>query len=272
MSHPPTNSTESQAPVGHRGHAAGRDAAPLVEIFASLQGEGAFAGELQLFVRFAGCPLRCNYCDSEHTWFAGPGWDLHLPDGTCRNFTNPATLAQIVDAVALLDGTGPARTVSITGGEPLVHAEFLQKLLPALRARGHRVHLETAGVHARELQQIIALVDHVSADYKLKSTMETGDFEGAHGRFLAICHDAGVDTAVKCIITDEVTDLEFDRAVGVVADLNADWLFVVQPATPMRHVANAPAPARVERLTRRAMGRLRRVRVLPQIHRLMGLR
>ena len=39
--------------------------APIVEIFSSIQGEGLLVGRRQIFVRFAGCNLDCNYCDTE---------------------------------------------------------------------------------------------------------------------------------------------------------------------------------------------------------------
>src|SRR5256885_15854154 len=42
--------------------------APVLEVFASLQGEGHHAGEPQVFVRLAGCPLRCRWCDTPGSW------------------------------------------------------------------------------------------------------------------------------------------------------------------------------------------------------------
>ena len=38
--------------------------APIIEIFSTFQGEGSFIGKRQIFVRFAGCNLNCNYCDT----------------------------------------------------------------------------------------------------------------------------------------------------------------------------------------------------------------
>ena len=45
--------------------------APVMEVFASIQGEGRYAGEPQVFVRLHGCPLRCRYCDTPGSWDPG---------------------------------------------------------------------------------------------------------------------------------------------------------------------------------------------------------
>ncbi|MBI3819643.1 MAG: 7-carboxy-7-deazaguanine synthase QueE [Planctomycetes bacterium] len=244
--------------------------APLSEVFASIQGEGAYVGEPQTFVRFAGCPLRCKYCDSESTWHATPRWRW-LQNGSARELLNPASLEDVLGAIAEVEAGSAPRTVSITGGEPLVHADFLATLAPILRNAGRRVHLETAGVHARELAKIVGQLDHVSADWKLQSTMETGHFEDAHREFLKICVDAGVDTCVKCVLTPGVSNAEFERACAGVASICKDWLFILQPATPMRSERAAITNERIEGLLDLARARLRRVRVIPQVHRQLGV-
>jgi 7-carboxy-7-deazaguanine synthase len=81
---------------------------PVIEIFASIDGEGRRAGELTTFIRFAKCNLNCTYCDTKHAL---------TEEGTMMS------LADIVNKVAELG----LRNITITGGEPL-----LQKLLPDL--------------------------------------------------------------------------------------------------------------------------------------------
>jgi organic radical activating enzyme len=244
--------------------------APLVEVFSSIQGEGAFVGEQQSFVRLAVCPLRCRYCDSEHTWVSTDSWRVNA-GGIVASLPNPASVAEVAGALAEAEKPGPRRTVSITGGEPLVHAEFLRALLPQLKNEGRQVHLETAGVHSEALAELLPFVDHVSADIKIRSTMETGDFAKAHEKFLGVCARAGADVCVKCVITPSVTDEEFDRAVGLVAGIAREWLFVVQPVTPCRLESAAVGPDRAAALAARASLRLPRVRVIPQVHRALGL-
>jgi 7-carboxy-7-deazaguanine synthase len=96
----------------------------VTEIFHSIQGESKLAGEPTVFVRFTGCDLRCQYCDTEYAFYGG----------------EQMSLDEIVGQVAKY----PARFVCLTGGEPT-----LQKDLPALAQRlldrGYQVSLETHG-------------------------------------------------------------------------------------------------------------------------------
>jgi 7-carboxy-7-deazaguanine synthase len=96
----------------------------VTEIFFSIQGESTHAGKPCVFVRFTGCDLRCQYCDTEYAFYGG----------------RQMSLQQILDEVAKY----PARFVCLTGGEPT-----LQKELPALAQklldRGYQVSLETHG-------------------------------------------------------------------------------------------------------------------------------
>ncbi|MDI6736859.1 MAG: 7-carboxy-7-deazaguanine synthase QueE [bacterium] len=102
--------------------------ANLVEIFSSIQGEGMLVGFRQIFIRFAGCNLRCSYCDTPaamtvpETWLV-PEFDLELP--------NPVELDQVREVVDRFDPR-IHHSVSLTGGEPLLQVEALEELLPSL--------------------------------------------------------------------------------------------------------------------------------------------
>ena len=97
------------------------------EIFHSLQGEGFLAGVPSVFVRLAGCPLRCCWCDTKYAWDATAGED--------------SGVAEIVRAVK----KWPCRHIVITGGEPMIDAE-LPKLTRELKAAGKHITIETAGI------------------------------------------------------------------------------------------------------------------------------
>lgn len=97
----------------------------ISEIFHSLQGEGELAGVPSVFVRTAGCNLRCTWCDTPYA-----SWS---PEGT------PRSVAELVTEVL----RHPARHVVLTGGEPMLAPE-LPELAAALRAAGKHITIETA--------------------------------------------------------------------------------------------------------------------------------
>lgn len=97
------------------------------EIFYSLQGEGFLAGMPSVFVRLAGCPLRCRWCDTKYAWSQDAGQER--------------SIAEIVEMVC----EWPCRFVVITGGEPMVNFEIRQ-LVQELKAAEKHVTIETAGI------------------------------------------------------------------------------------------------------------------------------
>ncbi len=96
----------------------------ITEIFYSLQGESSTVGLPTVFVRLTGCPLRCQYCDTEYAFYGG---ERH-------------SIAEILEKVA----SHKAVHVCVTGGEPLAQKSCIP-LLNALCAEGYQVSLETAG-------------------------------------------------------------------------------------------------------------------------------
>jgi len=99
----------------------------VTEIFYSLQGEGLLAGVPSVFVRLAGCPLRCKWCDTKYAWDKTAGQDYGVE--------------QIVAAVR----RWPSRFIVITGGEPMVQPE-LPELAQKLKDIRRHITIETAGI------------------------------------------------------------------------------------------------------------------------------
>jgi len=97
----------------------------IQEVFYTLQGEGPFSGSPAVFVRLAGCNLRCFWCDTE---FESSTWTPSLD----------ALLARIDELM-----TPVCDLVVLTGGEPM--RQGISPLVRALLDRGHRVQIETAG-------------------------------------------------------------------------------------------------------------------------------
>ena len=116
----------------------------LIELYKSVQGESSFTGLPCIFVRFAGCNLRCAWCDSEYTFSGG------------RPFTQDEVLAQI-------EALAPCKLVEFTGGEPMLQAKELLPLMDVLLARGYTLIMETSGERPLDL---VPKVVHKIVDVK----------------------------------------------------------------------------------------------------------
>ena len=114
------------------------------EIFATLQGEGAYAGTPATFIRLQGCPVGCPWCDTKHTWPLADRKKIGITDMLLKTGDAPTwaamEVAQIVKAVSALK---PHHYV-ITGGEPA--AQDIYDLTVELGRLG-RVQLETSGTY-----------------------------------------------------------------------------------------------------------------------------
>jgi 7-carboxy-7-deazaguanine synthase len=110
----------------------------IIEIYKSLQGESSYAGLPCIFVRLAGCNLRCAWCDSEYTFKGGARM----------------TLEAIEAEVLRLSPHGGL--VEITGGEPMLQERELIPLMERLLASGYGVLIETSG--ERPLERVPARV------------------------------------------------------------------------------------------------------------------
>lgn len=251
------------------------DSIPLVEVFSSIQGEGMLVGRRQVFVRTYGCNLRCTYCDSPET-LKESGYPkacrIEEQPGTWRflSASNPISREMLTNAVRRYLGE-PHHSISITGGEPLLHARFLASWLPEARALGLKVFLETNGLLPGHLSRVIEHIDYVSMD--LKAPTATGEDAAAtwkrHREFLRVAMASNVYG--KLVVTPSTTDDEVDEAVDVLRSARPTIPLILQPVTPFGAERATVDTARLLALHARASRSLCDVRVIPQTHKMMKL-
>lgn len=154
----------------------------ITEIFFSLQGEALTVGIPTTFVRLTGCPLRCQYCDTEYAFSGGEWMDLN----------------EILEQVA----TNKTMYVTVTGGEPLSQKPCVE-LLSLLCDAGYHVSLETSGALD------VSIVD--PRVVKVMDIKTPGSGEEARNRLDNINYLSERDQ-VKFVICDE-PDYEWCRAL-----------------------------------------------------------
>jgi 7-carboxy-7-deazaguanine synthase len=189
----------------------------LIELYKSVQGESSFAGLPCIFVRFAGCNLRCAWCDSEYTFTGG------------KPFTQDEVIAQI-------EALAPCGLVEFTGGEPMLQSKELLPLMDELAARGYTLMMETSG--ERPLEAVPQVV-HKIVDVKCPGAgSAAGSFRMENLRALT------PNDEVKFVLSDRA-DYEFARAFMAEHDLRAKvGGILLSPAfsktpSPFRTVDNA---------------------------------
>jgi 7-carboxy-7-deazaguanine synthase len=219
--------------------------APVYEIFGSFQGEGIYLGQKQIFIRFGGCNLNCSYCD----------------EPSAKNTTRLLWPEQVISKVKKLKKKESAKTVSLTGGEPLCYVDFLAELLPLLKKLKFTTYLETNATMPSKFKKISQFVDIVSADIKLPSDCGR-QMWGLHKKFLAQCKNK---VFVKIVLTRQSKFSECAKAVKLISKISPKITLVLQPVTENAKTKK-PSSDFIARLVKFSQNSLDDVRVVPQMH------
>lgn len=175
----------------------------MSEIFCSLQGEGRLAGVVSVFVRLAGCDLRCRWCDT--------GYALRREQG-CE-----MTVSQVIEQVKKID----CEQVVVTGGEPML-AEGLEELLGELKRLGSYVTLETNG---RRFRQVVC--DLVSISPKLDNAQAGAGAVNVEAiqRFVD-----DYDYQLKFVVEQEADLEQVERVLGQLKGVERDRVMLMPQA------------------------------------------
>lgn len=177
----------------------------IAEEFTSIQGEGSLVGTPSRFVRVAGCPLRCAWCDEP-----GSSW-------------RPRGLLLPVDEVAARAAASGPRHAVLTGGEPFAHAASAP-LSAALRAAGLHLTVETAGVALLPGLEL----DLASVSPKLAHSRPDGAHRSLLGRHerlrrqpatVAALLEAAPDWQLKFVVRPTALAADLDEVEALLRDV-----------------------------------------------------
>ncbi len=228
----------------------------IKEIFDSIQGEGFYIGQKQLFIRFCGCNLNCAYCDTDfqknETFF------VHNLNKSYNNPIKPDELKNIISF-------SNAEMISLTGGEPLLYSDFLEEFLPLTNKK---IYLETNGTLPEKLLQIINFVDVVSMDIKLYcSTKQENQFE-KNIKFIKISKDANKEVFSKIILDKNYSKEELLFAIKFLKEY--DVPLIIQPMD-CKEKANELNKEELLKLFDFAASNYCNIRLIPQVHKFLNL-
>jgi len=183
--------------------------AKVKEIFTSIQGEGPYVGVKQLFIRFCGCNLDCTYCDTEN-----------VDEETNSLEFTPKQLKDHIEKFDLKS----IHSISITGGEPLIWADFLSEFLPMLN---NKIYLETNSTLNKHLEKIINEIDIISADIKLPSASGFDNSFAIHDEFFKIAHKYDKEIFAKIVFDENILDDEIADCIKLATKYNLP--LILQP-------------------------------------------
>ncbi len=180
----------------------------ISEVFGSIQGEGIYLGERQIFVRLFGCNLdHCKFCDTKLSGF--------------RQY-RPQELLQEIKTFR-----DNYHSVTFTGGEPLLQKDFLKEILPLVRQAGYRNYLETNGTLPEALREVIDYLDIVAMDLKLPTSTALEPFWDLHREFLKISSEKEV--FLKAVICQSTQESDLRRGISIIKEINPAVILVLQP-------------------------------------------
>lgn len=231
--------------------------APIMEVFSSIQGEGLLIGRRQIFVRFAGCNLDCFYCDTAESRNSSVGQETTID-----------LLQNKIESILTPD----FHSISFTGGEPLLQADFIKSFLEKNK---YKSLLETNGSLPKEVKKIANLINHASVDIKLpehflgdtQSDLIEREIESLN---ILISRKVKVYCKVVMLPTTEVD------TIGQVAETIKENIsdpsriaMVLQPSSPLEYwVQNTPKLFKMSE----KVGEHLDVLTIPQVHKLLEVR
>lgn len=211
-------------------------------------------GKRQIFIRFAGCNINCKYCDTQISQ-AGDVGDYYSVD----------ELNKVVESLITPDFD----SLEITGGEPLLHSDYIREFLSKY---DYKAMLETNATLPDNLLDLADVIDIVSMDIKLPEHFNTKDewltvYENEL-KSIKIMEDNNLKYYIK-IVVSPTTSIKIIE--DILKDLNgivgSDVELVVQPVSPMSLWDSKKNLFTISE----EIGKYYNVSIIPQIHKYMEI-
>lgn len=220
--------------------------AVINEIFDSIQGEGPYIGYRQLFIRFCGCNLLCKYCDTEYH------------EG--KSYTPEELLNETAQY-----NLNSMHSISLTGGEPLLHYEFLKEVLPQM---SNKIYLETNGVLYNPLKEVIDFIDIISMDIKLNSSAKIGDVFNSHEKFLEVAKKSHKEIFAKIVFDETIEDFEINECTALGKEFKMP--LILQPKMNKNEIG--VSQEKIVEIFNKFSNKYSETRLIGQVHKFFNIR
>jgi organic radical activating enzyme len=241
--------------------------ANIYEVFNSLQGEGPYVGTRQVFVRFQGCPLRCVYCDSVGARRYKSS--RRVKSDVSNWLENPVSAKALTRLIESL-WTPATQHISLTGGEPLLNADFIRELAEESRKP---IYLETSAFSSQSARRLEKSVSIAACDIKLPEHGATSAYEQLFReelRTIKFFYKCQVDVFAKVVAMEETESEIIANVARHLAAIDSNLPLVLQPVAPIARLI-PPESNQLLQLMDAAARYLRQVRVIPQVHKKLGI-
>jgi 7-carboxy-7-deazaguanine synthase len=234
----------------------------LSEIFTSIEGEGILFGTKTMFVRMAGCHLKCVWCDTAYAlpMDSGNDYSVDYAKKLISKYLKPNTYK-----------------VNFTGGEPLLQYEAVIELAKFVKEeKGLRTYIESACFDSSRFEKILPYIDICKVELKM-SDSKAVDPKYYHNllRNEIECLEIAIRnhkiTYIKVVITNSTNLKEFKHLMKNIFKVikTADIAgFIIQPC----YGVDEPTVERLFEFYDLVYPSYREVRIIPQLHKVIGAR
>ncbi len=234
----------------------------LSEIFTSIEGEGPFFGTKTMFVRMSGCHLSCRWCDTSYA----------LPINSGKKYSIDEAKDRIIEQLQ-----PNTYKLNFTGGEPLIQYEAVAELAEFVkRKRGLRTYIESSCFDSYKFAKVLPYIDICKIEFKMSDSNVVeqenhSDLLNNEIKCLKLAVSQHKSTYIKIVVTNSTNITEFRNILNEIFHNStaSDLIgFVIQPSNGV----DEPTLSKVLSFYDCVYPLYEEVRIVPQLHKLIGVR